>query len=131
MKIKATSYKEFLNSIQPAPDHHLKDKTNGLIEHFQQANQQASRFAPVTFVLDFSTKKYVYVAESCFDVFGYTASHFLERGLEEYLSRWHERDFSVINKTVFTDDVTFLKTLHRANYHQYIFSYNYRIKNPV
>lgn len=131
MKIKSTTYKSFLDSIQEGANHQLKEKAESIIQRFQPVEQAASRFAPITFFLDYSTKKYLYVSESCFDVFGYTASYFLETGLEEYLSRWHEADFSIINKTVFTANISFLKTLHPDNYHEYIFSYNYRIKNPI
>src|SRR5687768_10220380 len=107
MKIKSTTYKGFLDSIKQQNQHQLKEKAANIIEHFQPAKQTASRFAPITFLLDYSTKKYIYVSESCFDVFGYNASYFLETGLEEYLSRWHEADFSVINKIVFTDSMAF------------------------
>jgi DNA-binding CsgD family transcriptional regulator len=131
MKIRSTTYKGFLDSIHPASKHQLEENAESIIEHFQPAKQLSSRFAPITFLLDYSTKKYIYVSESCFDMFGYTANYFLEMGLEDYLSRWHEADFSVINKTVFIDSMAFLKTLHPNNYNDYIFSYNYRIRNPI
>ena len=121
----------FLDSIQQTTQHELKEKAESIIEHFKQAKQTPSRFAPITFLLDYSTKKYIYVSESCFDVFGYTANFFMETGLEEYLSKWHEADFSVINNIVFTDNMAFLQTVHPNNYSDYIFSYNYRVKNPL
>jgi DNA-binding CsgD family transcriptional regulator len=129
MKAQST-YKTFLDSIQPNYTHKLKDEAESIIKHFQPANHNISRFTPTTFLLDYSTKKYIYVTESCFDMFGYTASYFLETGLEEFLSRWHESDFRIINKKIFIDNMTFLENLNSEDYQDYIFSYNYRVKNP-
>ena len=129
MKLKRTTYKEFLNSTQHASVGQLNEKTEFIIEHFRPAKQTISRYAPVTFLLDYSTEKYIYVNEACFDLLGYTANYFLETGLEQYLSKWHEADFEIINTKVFPENVAFLKTLRPEQYNDYIFSYNYRMKN--
>jgi DNA-binding CsgD family transcriptional regulator len=130
MKAQTISYKTFLDSIQPNATQKLRDKAESIIKHFQPANHNISRFAPTTFLLDYSTKKYIYVAESCFDMFGYTAKYFLETGLEEFLNSWHESDFRIINKKIFAENMSFLENLNPENYQDYIFSYNYRVKNP-
>lgn len=131
MKLKPTTYEEFLNSSQYASSTCLNEKAETIIEHFRPAKQTISHYAPITFLLDYSTKKYIYVNEACFDLLGYTANYFLEAGLEEYLNKWHPADFEIINTKIFPDTITFLKTLCAEQYNDYIFSYNYRMKNVM
>ena len=130
MKPKPTSYKAFLDSIQSGSTSQLPKQSTNIIEHFRPAKQIASHFAPITFLVDFTTSKYIYVEESCFNVMGYPVKWFMENGLVEYLSRWHEGDFEIINTKVFSDNLTFLKTISSEQFNDYIFSYNYRLKNP-
>lgn len=66
----------------------LKTETKNLVEHFLQ-HQPLSRFASATYVGDFSSQKYLYMEESCFNILGYPAEHFLENGFEASLSKWH------------------------------------------
>jgi DNA-binding CsgD family transcriptional regulator len=130
MKANSNTYKGFLDSIPIASTIQLKDKAQCIIDHFQPPKTNISRFAPTTFLLDYSTKQYIYVSESCFDMFGYTATYFLETGLVEFLSKWHEADFAVLNTKVFSDNMVFLKKLSAEDYKDHIFSYNYRVQNP-
>lgn len=129
MNLKSNTYEQFLNSAQNAPATALKENAEAIIEHFRPAKQTISNYAPVTFLLDYSTKKYIYVNEACFELLGYTANYFLETGVEEYISKWHPADFEIINTKVFPDTMAFLKTLCAEQYNDYIFSYNYRMKN--
>lgn len=130
MKSKELTYRGFLDSIQNGSPTTLPQKAESIIEHFRPAKQIVSHFAPVTFLLDYATKKYIYVEETCFNLLGYTAKWFLEKGLEEYLSNWHETDFEIINTKVFPDNIAFFKTIHPEHYTDYIFTYNYRMRNP-
>ncbi len=130
MKVKTGTYKFFLDSIKSASTSKLSKKSGTIIEHFRPAKENISRFAPATFLLDYSTKKYLYVEETCFNVLGYSAEWFLETGLEEYLSKWHPADFNVINNKIFQDNLSFLQKLCLEEYSDYIFSYNYRFRNP-
>jgi DNA-binding CsgD family transcriptional regulator len=124
------TYKSFLNSRQNgSTSAALHEKSESIIEHFRPVEQIVSGFSPVIYLLDYSTKKYIYVGETCFNLTGFTASYFVETGLEEYLSNWHEADFEVINKKVFPDNLAFLKTLHPEQYSDYIITYNYRFRN--
>jgi DNA-binding CsgD family transcriptional regulator len=130
MRVKINSYKEYLNSVPENCNSLLKEKTSEIIEHFEPIRQIPSHFAPTTFLVDYSTKHYLHVSESCSDVMGYTANYLMETGLEHYLSNWHPDDFFVINKIVFPSNLAFLKTIPLEEYAEFIFSYNYRLKNP-
>jgi DNA-binding CsgD family transcriptional regulator len=127
--MKLFTYENFLNSAQDVSDFQFQENAEIIIDRFRPAKQTGSHYAPVTFLLDYSTKKYIYVNEACFDLLGYTANYFLETGLKEYLSRWHEADFSVINTKIFPDNMKFLRSLQLEQYSDFIFSYNYRMRN--
>jgi DNA-binding CsgD family transcriptional regulator len=88
-----------------------------------------SRFAPVIFLVDYTTKKYVYMDEGCFNLLGNTSDYYYQSGLEQYLGTWHPSDFSIMNEKVFPDNMNFIKTLPREKYADIIFSYNYRALN--
>jgi DNA-binding CsgD family transcriptional regulator len=81
-------------------------------------------------LLDFTTKKYIYVDKACFNLFGYTAAWMMEYGVGEYLKTWHPADYDTINEKVFLDNINFLKTLPKEKYADIVFSYNYRVLNP-
>lgn len=122
------SFETFLNSTARSTVPVLKDNTDNIIEHFQPDTRTQARFAGATFLLDFSTKKYLYVEETSFNVLGYTAQWFLDMGLEEYWKKIHKCDFNIINTKIFSDNLMFLKKLPLTEYNDYIFSYNYRLK---
>ncbi|HET7733511.1 MAG TPA: LuxR C-terminal-related transcriptional regulator [Paludibacter sp.] len=130
MKEKSYTYKAFLQKMGNASTLLEPGKVQSIIQHFKAAKSLTSRFAPVTFLLDFTTRKYLYVESTCFDVMGYTAEFMLETGFDEFNSKWHPADFNVLNTEVFFDNFSFLKTLAFEDYYKYIISYNYRFKNP-
>ncbi len=130
MQLKANTYEQYLDLIaSPDTSALMKEETRLIIERFNVSQKITSRFAPVTYILDYATRKYLFIEESCFNLLGYTAQYFLETGHKEYVSKWHPADFEVINNTIFPDNLSFLKTLLAEKYADYIFSYNHRILN--
>ena len=127
--MKSISYTAFLNSIKKDSSSELRYRAKNIIQHFRPADRTASRFSPTTFLLDYSTRKYIYMDPACFDLTGYTADYFMETGLEEYISKWHPDDFHILDTKVFYDSMNFLKTVSPESYKDYIFSYNYRVLN--
>jgi DNA-binding CsgD family transcriptional regulator len=127
METRELTYEALLYS--ETAESQLHEKKGAIIQSFRPAHLVAGQFAPVIFLLDYSNRKYIYVDEGCSGLLGYTANYFLVTGLEEYLSKWHRADFDVINKEVFPDIMNFLRNLKPDEYKDYIFSYNYRMKN--
>jgi DNA-binding CsgD family transcriptional regulator len=130
MAIKHSTYQTYLDSIQHGSTTALKEKSRTLNEHFRSSKQIPVHFAPVTFLVDFATKKYIHVGETSLSVTGYTSKWFSENSLLDYLNKWYPADFAIINQKVFPDNLAFLKTLHADQFSDYIFSYNYRLQNP-
>jgi DNA-binding CsgD family transcriptional regulator len=130
VQFKATTYEQYLELAAGAAVMDMEKEANHLVEKFRLPSMIQLRFAPVTYVLDYSTGKYLFVDEGCFSLLGYTAAHFLETGLKEYISKWHPSEYELLNSKIFTDNYNFLKTLPLEKYADYIFSYSYRFLNP-
>lgn len=88
-----------------------------------------ARFAPAFYLVDYAQRRYLYVDEACFDIFGLRAKEFIEEGLEGYLSKWHPADLEVNSRQIFPSFLTFLQTVLPANWPDYVFSFNYRVRN--
>ena len=129
MQLKTTTYEQYLDLMTDVSALKMHEEPNLVIERFRTPQNIPSRYAPVAFMLDYTTRKYIYVDEACFNLLGYTASYFLEYGLEDYLKQWHPADFEVINNKVFPDNFNFLKKLPAEKYADIVFSYNYRFRN--
>ncbi|HET6767746.1 MAG TPA: LuxR C-terminal-related transcriptional regulator [Chitinophagaceae bacterium] len=127
---KSYSYQQYLDLIADSSGKKMQEESSLIIDRFSVSQDIPSRFAPVTFLVDFATKKYIYVDEACFNLFGYTAGWMMEYGLGEYLKTWHPADYDIINEKVFIDNIDFLKTLPKEKYADIVFSYNYRVLNP-
>lgn len=130
-KEKQETYRSFLNTIELTQPLITEDVATSTIMHFRPRHHAASCYSPAMYLLDFATKKYLYVEESCFDIMGYSSKEFLEIGLEGYFSKWHPSDFSIINTRVFPENLQFLRSISPALYNDYIFSYNYRLCKPM
>ncbi len=131
MPINTTTYEQYLDLVSGPSSVLIKQETELIVKRFQQLRKVVSRFAPVTFVVDFATKKYIYVEDSCFDLLGFTSSFFLETSLKTYLDKFHPAYYEIINTTIFSNDLTFLKSISADQYANYVFSYNYKIMNAA
>ena len=131
MDKKLTSYLHFLDHSNRLEPSDLKEKANEIINHFEPRHLGNNRFAPATYLLDYTTKKYLYVEESCFNILGYTAKWFLETGVDEYISKWHPSDLKVMDTKIFPENIQFLQSIPFNQYQDIIFSYNYRMINPL
>lgn len=131
MPINASAYEQYLDLVSGQSSIQIKQETELIVKRFQQRGQVISRFAPVTFVVDFATKKYIYVEESCFDLLGFTSSYFLETSLKAYLDKFHPAYYQITNTSIFSDNLTFLKSISTDQYADYVFSYNYKILNAA
>lgn len=129
MKKQCPTYKGFLDAISNQKASIIDEHVETIVEHFKPHSAIHSHFTPTTFLLDYATRKYLYVEKTCFNLLGYTAEYFLETGLDIYMSKWHKTDLEILNTKVFVDNFSFLKAIPFEDYSKYIFSYNYRMKN--
>lgn len=129
MSPKPFSYNQYLALMADSSGMKMQEESKHLIERFNCTQPKTSQFAPVTFLIDYATRKYIYMDEGCFNLMGFSSSYYYESGLENYLKSWHPADFRIINEMVFPDNLKFLKTIPRDKYTDIIFTYNYRALN--
>lgn len=109
----------------------MQEESDLIVERFRSTQYTPSRFAPTTFLLDYTTRKYIYVDESCFYLAGFAPSHYYESGLDGYLKNWHPDDYRIVNEKIFPDNMHFLSTLPKEKYPDIVITYNYRMLNAA
>jgi hypothetical protein len=122
MEHDETTYLKYLASLTDNQTNRVQFH-EALIEKFQGGQSFVSRFAPVIYILDYTTKKYLYVDEACFDLFGYTAKQWKEEGIDGYLSKWHPADLHIMTHHIFPTNLQFLSTLPPSRNEDIIFSH--------
>ncbi|MBN9386106.1 MAG: helix-turn-helix transcriptional regulator [Chitinophagaceae bacterium] len=60
---------------------------------------------------------------------GYEPENFTEGGLSFTMENYHTADLQLFNEQIFPDRLSFLKKIPPVEHSNYIFSYNYRIRN--
>lgn len=123
------TYRGFLNAVYKT-NNTIKGRIEEIIRHFSPKYELSFSLTAATYVLDYTSRKYLHVQESCRHIMGFTNEWFLNTGLEEYISRWHPDDFEIVNKMIFPQNMAFLEQIDQKDFEQYIFSYNYRFLTP-
>lgn len=130
MQLKASTYEKYLEIVASSTSILKKNEEfKQMAERFLQRMNLNSRFAPVTYLLDYESGKYLFIEETCFNILGYTANYLIESGHNDFIRRWHPEEFKLLNGEIFGDNYKFLKTLPFEKYADFIFSYNCRILN--
>lgn len=129
MPDKNTSYLEYLERTGGYPNVDLQEEGNKIVQRFQSQQSYAVGFAPVLYLLDYTTKSYIYVDEACYDLFGVTAKQWKEEGLDGYVKKWHPADFEILNNYIFPQNLLFIKEFPFHRYQDIVFSHNYRTLN--
>jgi hypothetical protein len=71
---KDFSYEQYLALMADSSGIKMQEGSSMIIEKFTVSQNIPTRCALTTFLVDFATKKYIYVDEACFNLFGYTAA---------------------------------------------------------
>jgi len=127
VQAKPFSYKEYLELIAESSAIKMHENSNRVIERYRTSEYEMSNHTGAIFLVEFTTKKYIYISEGVFDMIGYTVKQFQEQTLDEYLGKIHPLDFEIMNKKIFPENMRFLRTINCQSYQDFIFSYNYRV----
>jgi DNA-binding CsgD family transcriptional regulator len=127
--VGACNYLDYHKLLQKIPEKEIDGEAKRLMQELFAGLSVPSHFSHSIYLVDYVTSKYLYVDESCFSIFGYTASHWIDEGLNGYISRLHPLDFDILNSHIFPENLHFLQSLPLQRYADIIFSYNYRILN--
>jgi DNA-binding CsgD family transcriptional regulator len=131
MKNFHATYDQYLGLIAASSPHRFKKKSSLIIERFLHQQHFSYHFAPLVFMIDYTTKKYIYIDEVCIQSIGHPANYYYEQGLEGYLKQVNSSDFTIINEKIFPKNFEFLRSIHPAEFPELVFSHDYRVKNPA
>lgn len=129
MQAKPFSYKQYLSVIENSSTIKMHENSELIIQRYKSPEYNLAAHNGVVFLVEFTTKKYIYISEAIYNIFGYSVKQFKEMSLAEYQSTIHPIDFEIMNKKVFPDNLKFLESIEPVLYRDYIFSYNYRVQN--
>ena len=129
MKLTARTYNEYLKIVEaPATPNMLKE-SDLVIHRFMLSVETPLPFSSLVYMVDYTTKKYLYIDESCVRLIGYPSDYYYKNGLGAYLDQCYSLDFDVINRYIFPSNLDYLRTLSPDKFSDIIFSQNYRIRN--
>jgi DNA-binding CsgD family transcriptional regulator len=103
--------------------------SNQYLKEYIPPNNLLNIIPNVVYILDYRSQEYLYINESCKDIFGFSASFIMKKGQRWLLERLHKDDLEIISQTHFK---TLLIHCHNSSLEEIkncLFSLNYRVKN--
>jgi DNA-binding CsgD family transcriptional regulator len=103
------------------------------VEKFLDINQHFHSILhhsiPMTYLVDYSSGKYMLMSKSVRMLMGYDPEDFISGGLAFTLENYHKADMKLYNEQIFPDRLDILKKIPPEEHSNYIFSYDFRFKN--
>jgi DNA-binding CsgD family transcriptional regulator len=110
----------------PDVDHHHIERVLGLNQLGAHAFHHS---IPWTYMLDYTSGKYVVVSGSVKTMMGFDPEYFLEGGLELVLENYQRNHLKVFNEEIFPDRLEILRQIPPEEHPNHIFTYNLQVKN--
>jgi DNA-binding CsgD family transcriptional regulator len=82
----------------------------------------------IVYIVDYRTRKYLYMSENIKDIFGYTAEETIAAGQSLIFSRVHPDDIAVFTSKIFGEFVDYSRTVTDEDIKKTVFSLNVRFK---
>nr|WP_121271715.1 helix-turn-helix transcriptional regulator [Pedobacter schmidteae] len=99
-------------------------------DDFVNANTIASSFfrhsVPAVYLLDYRTSSYINMSEN---FAGYKSEYFIRGGISHTLEIFDRDHLKVYNERIFPDRLQILKNITPLEHKNYVFSYNFKLKN--
>lgn len=103
------------------------------VEKFMNINHQFHSIfhhsIPMIYLINYTTGKYLIVSKSVHMMMGYVPDDFISNGVGFTLDKYHKTDLKLFNEQIFPERLSVLKNIPVQEQPNYIFSYNYRLKN--
>jgi DNA-binding CsgD family transcriptional regulator len=84
---------------------------------------------PLIYLLDYTTGKYLSVSNTSNSILGYDPKYILEAGLSFTIEKYDKQHLKLYDQAIFPDRLSLLHTIPHEEHPDYIFSYNFCIKN--
>ena len=84
---------------------------------------------PMIYLVDYTSGKYLVISKSTKLIMGYNPDNFIQGGIDFTINNYHKDDLRLFNEEIFPDRIQLIKQVPVHEQPNYIFSYNYRLKN--
>jgi DNA-binding CsgD family transcriptional regulator len=122
------TYLSHLQNVNYINEAVSNDFINTQLNNFRNLSQANTYSLPVFFVLDYTRAQYIFFSGGLQSTL-YDSNHFLEGGISFLLHVYQPDDFKIFNSRIFQDNVNFLQQIPQQKHQEYVFSYNFRLRN--
>lgn len=84
---------------------------------------------PAIYLLDYTTGQYCIFSNSLQPLWGHQSQDFLNHGISFTLENYYPKELHLYNTEIFPDRLAILHQIPAGQHSQYIFSYNFQLKN--
>lgn len=84
---------------------------------------------PMVYLLDYTTGKYLVMSKSSLITLGYDPIEWTDNGVGFTIDLYNKEDLKIYNEKIFPDRLKMLKGIPVEEHPNYIFSYNFRLRN--
>ena len=111
------------------PEKFMMKEVNKLISLHATTSAILSHTVPITYLLDYTTGKYLMVSKNCKTVMGFTSADIICGGIVFFAERYHPEDLRLFNEEVFVNMQQILNSIPKQEHKDHIFNFNYRIRD--
>ena len=122
------TYQRHLQNIYYANDMIEERELLALLSKFEQLSIAMRYAVPILYLIDYTKSQYIVMTQTAKMVTSHDAREFLESGIPLLIDIFQKDDFKVYNEQVFTTNLQFLQSQPKETHHQFIFSYNFRVR---
>ncbi|WP_416443447.1 LuxR C-terminal-related transcriptional regulator [Leeuwenhoekiella sp. A16] len=130
--IKHLSWTGYMNSVSGQGYDKNNLKIDG-IDEFLCINQHFLNIfhhgIPMNYIVDYTSGKYLIMSKSISMILGYKPEDLIMNGVEFILDKYHKDDLRLFEEQIFPERLSILKTIPSEEHDNYIFTYNYRLKD--
>jgi len=132
MKIRRSTnftFQHHLQTIYYANDLIEEAEIKKILYQFNRLNIALNHTSPLLFAIDYTKSDYMIMTDGCQLITGHDPRMFLESGIPMLLDIYQKDDFRIYNENVFARNSAFLSSRPQNEHHQFIFSYNFRVRH--
>lgn len=123
------TFKGHLQNVYYANELVDEQDIKGMLSRFEQLCTAGKNINPLLYVIDYTRSQYLVMTNGCQIITGYHPEEMLEGGMAFLIDIFQKDDFRVYNESVFTANALFLKSQPQAQHHNFVFSYNFRVRS--
>ena len=123
------SYFEQFNNKKINPEILKIEELEKLINVKQQVHTILNHSVPMIYLLDYTSGKYAFVSNECESHLSFSHTKMMDGGMNFVMENYHPADLKLFNHQIFSDRLKALESIPFDQHKDYIFSFNYRVKN--